>query len=382
MVVSLLILFVHFVLPFFVLLSRNTKRYLPSLAVGCAIVLVMHLVEMYWIGDAELPATPGAAHRRRAVVALARRGLSAWRRRCLSGLGVFADDQALPNPRWRSAACRGPSSSRTHRSDAMAAEKTDPKIGLIVGVAVASIGTFLGLHSLLVSYYDIEEHAELQAKILGQPAADLHRQRDSERTRLENGAVPITQAMELMARGGRPQVIEPTGSVDFAPMQGWMQRPRHFTPPPSVSALCRHRPAGAAPGDARRSVRRWRAGCRFARCANDGSAHSKQRALRSHCGASAACRAGNNDRAAARGSHRGRAAAARASRRRTRAVAVDRADPDGGREPLMSLRAASLVAPRRRCVGVGSRAVWRSRSSGDEYAAAGAARRRSRRTPG
>ncbi len=46
--VSLLILFAHFVLPFFVLLSRNVKRNLTGVAVGCVIVVLMHLVEMYW----------------------------------------------------------------------------------------------------------------------------------------------------------------------------------------------------------------------------------------------------------------------------------------------------------------------------------------------
>jgi hypothetical protein len=47
--VSLAILFIHFVLPFVLLLSRNTKRKLPVLATGAAILLVMHLVETYWI---------------------------------------------------------------------------------------------------------------------------------------------------------------------------------------------------------------------------------------------------------------------------------------------------------------------------------------------
>ncbi len=126
----------------------------------------------------------------------------------------------------------------------MAAEKTDPSIGIVVGVAVAAIGMFIGLHSLLVSYYDMEEHEELQSKILGQPAEQLMRQRESERTRLENGAVPITQAMELMARGGRPHMIEPSVSVDYAPMQGWMQRPQQFVPPPAAP----HPPSGPESG--------------------------------------------------------------------------------------------------------------------------------------
>ena len=42
------ILFVHFVLPFFWLISRNFKRNLGRLQVGAAILLVMHVVDMYW----------------------------------------------------------------------------------------------------------------------------------------------------------------------------------------------------------------------------------------------------------------------------------------------------------------------------------------------
>jgi hypothetical protein len=48
--ISLAILFLHFVVPFALLLSRNTKRYggQKVLALAAALLLTMHVVEMYW----------------------------------------------------------------------------------------------------------------------------------------------------------------------------------------------------------------------------------------------------------------------------------------------------------------------------------------------
>ncbi len=48
MYVSLAIVILHFVVPFFILLSRNVKRRLAALAFGAAWLIVMHVVEMYW----------------------------------------------------------------------------------------------------------------------------------------------------------------------------------------------------------------------------------------------------------------------------------------------------------------------------------------------
>ncbi len=48
-VISLALFFVKFVIPFLVLLSRNVKRHTVLLAIGAAIIVVMHVVEMYWV---------------------------------------------------------------------------------------------------------------------------------------------------------------------------------------------------------------------------------------------------------------------------------------------------------------------------------------------
>jgi hypothetical protein len=47
--VTLAIVICHFIVPFFILLSRNVKRYPPTLRVGAVWLLVMHVVNMYWL---------------------------------------------------------------------------------------------------------------------------------------------------------------------------------------------------------------------------------------------------------------------------------------------------------------------------------------------
>jgi hypothetical protein len=47
--ISIILVLGHFVLPFFLLISRNTKRRLEFLAFGCLWMLVMHVVEIYWL---------------------------------------------------------------------------------------------------------------------------------------------------------------------------------------------------------------------------------------------------------------------------------------------------------------------------------------------
>jgi hypothetical protein len=46
---SLAIIFGHFIVPFFVILSRNAKRALSPLGVGAAIILFFHFVMVYWL---------------------------------------------------------------------------------------------------------------------------------------------------------------------------------------------------------------------------------------------------------------------------------------------------------------------------------------------
>lgn len=47
--VSMLLVLAHFVFPFFLLISRNTKRRLQVLGFGAAWVFAMHVVDIYWL---------------------------------------------------------------------------------------------------------------------------------------------------------------------------------------------------------------------------------------------------------------------------------------------------------------------------------------------
>jgi len=47
--VSLALVVLHFILPFWFLMSRNIKRRLPLLAAGAACMVAMHVVEVYWV---------------------------------------------------------------------------------------------------------------------------------------------------------------------------------------------------------------------------------------------------------------------------------------------------------------------------------------------
>jgi hypothetical protein len=48
-VLATLLLFLHFILPFLVLLSRHSKRRIQTLALIAGLLMVMHLVELFWL---------------------------------------------------------------------------------------------------------------------------------------------------------------------------------------------------------------------------------------------------------------------------------------------------------------------------------------------
>ncbi|HEX5660181.1 MAG TPA: hypothetical protein VFX59_23465 [Polyangiales bacterium] len=47
--ISIALIFGHFIIPFFIILSRNAKRALSPLALGCSIILLFHFVMVYWL---------------------------------------------------------------------------------------------------------------------------------------------------------------------------------------------------------------------------------------------------------------------------------------------------------------------------------------------
>ena len=53
--ISMALLLLHFVLPFFLIISRNIKRKIELLRIGAMIILAMHVVELYWFVMPNLP---------------------------------------------------------------------------------------------------------------------------------------------------------------------------------------------------------------------------------------------------------------------------------------------------------------------------------------
>lgn len=53
--ISMALLGFHFVVPFFLILSRNTKRKIEVLRAGALIILAMHVVELYWFVMPNVP---------------------------------------------------------------------------------------------------------------------------------------------------------------------------------------------------------------------------------------------------------------------------------------------------------------------------------------
>jgi hypothetical protein len=113
----------------------------------------------------------------------------------------------------------------------------------------------------LSAYFDRANRAEIQRKV-GVPEA-LMSLRADEKERLNAGAMPIDQAMQMLSTKGRmaasPDVM-PTASKDVAPLQGWTKLPGQVpaamnapppvppppAPPPSTSAAPSVAPASSA----------------------------------------------------------------------------------------------------------------------------------------
>lgn len=57
--VGWVLIFGHFVIPFILLMSRNIKRRMPIVAAACALLLCMHVTEIYWL---VLPMFKAGAH--------------------------------------------------------------------------------------------------------------------------------------------------------------------------------------------------------------------------------------------------------------------------------------------------------------------------------
>jgi len=115
----------------------------------------------------------------------------------------------------------------------MATDKSEPRIGIIVTVAVSAIITLVALRAMLSTYFDTEARAEQQRKIGSlKPEALINLRSDAMR-RLSTGPMSIEAAMSELAAHGRmgagPDIM-PSASRDVAPLQGWVKMPSEVPP--------------------------------------------------------------------------------------------------------------------------------------------------------
>lgn len=131
----------------------------------------------------------------------------------------------------------------------MATDKSEPRVGLILKIACASIVTLIATHAVLTSYFDEIARAEEHRKYGEVKPEALTAERDDEKARLSSGPTPIEKAMQEIAKRGRTEaspVIAPSASKDLAPLAGWVKMPLQVPEamtaappeaPPAASAL-------------------------------------------------------------------------------------------------------------------------------------------------
>jgi hypothetical protein len=120
----------------------------------------------------------------------------------------------------------------------MATDKSPPRTGLILKVAVLAIASLIAIHAGLVAYFDRIAQAEEHRKFGETKPEALLNLRENEKERLTSSPIPIDKAMQELAARGRTAVspdIMPTASKDTTPLKGWTMMPGEV-PPTMMSA--------------------------------------------------------------------------------------------------------------------------------------------------
>jgi hypothetical protein len=87
------------------------------------------------------------------------------------------------------------------------------------------MGLFV-LHKWNGTFLDVQYHARLHEAA---PTEALLSAREEEQKALQAGKVPLSQAMDAVARAGRAPAISPAPSDDLSPVSGWIHQ-RGFKP--------------------------------------------------------------------------------------------------------------------------------------------------------
>lgn len=112
----------------------------------------------------------------------------------------------------------------------MATDRTEPRTKLIVGIALLSIVSLLFLRWGFVAYYQHMVDEQEQWNVRNYRSGLLAELRERAERDLTQSPLPINEAMAMIARGARPESIEPRPSNDLDPLRGWSVRPNPAYP--------------------------------------------------------------------------------------------------------------------------------------------------------
>jgi hypothetical protein len=123
----------------------------------------------------------------------------------------------------------------------MAIDNTPPRLRLIITIAVIVVITLVSLEFVFKSYYAyMTDEAKLEKTA---PKTALLAQIKAEKEAFGGAKMPVDQAMSQIAKGTRPELIDPKPSDDVAALTGWNKLPKQ----PPVPAPAPNDVRGAAP---------------------------------------------------------------------------------------------------------------------------------------
>jgi hypothetical protein len=95
---------------------------------------------------------------------------------------------------------------------------------VFLGAAFAALLGLVALHRLYGSYIDVRYHARLAE---AGPAEGMVAARQDDQAKLQQGKIPLDQAIARMAQRGRDSFnsIAPAPSQDLSALSGWIHRP-------------------------------------------------------------------------------------------------------------------------------------------------------------
>jgi hypothetical protein len=118
----------------------------------------------------------------------------------------------------------------------MAFEDSTPKVRMLLTIGIVSVLLLVGIKFVLDSYYlDMTETYE---KSLLPKTELLDKTRAEQRAALDNGAIPVSVAMQQLAAKGRDNAstdITPQPTDDVDALKGWQKLKHEVNLPPQIT---------------------------------------------------------------------------------------------------------------------------------------------------